>query len=79
MCVFGPRSAIFGPYTPRSITESITFLFEPLRPCSVHNFTVLKRTPIHGDVNVAVLRPLLCTRWAKWADPPPKVISRSER
>ena len=28
---------------------------------------------------IDVLRPLLCTREANWAEPPPKVMRRSER
>ena len=28
---------------------------------------------------IDVLRPLLCTRWAKWAERPPKVMRRSHR
>ena len=31
------------------------------------------------NVNVAVLQPLLSTRWAKWAERPPKVMRGSER
>ena len=31
------------------------------------------------NVNVTVLRPLLCTGWAKWAERPPEVMRRTER